>query len=328
MDLTQAISSAAVPAIIFSILIWIIDKYEREPIPLMIAAFLWGAVPAAIVSLIAEIIFGVSAFLVLGPVPTDLLNAALGAPIIEEIAKGMALLILALFFSKEFDGVLDGIVYGALIGFGFAMTENILYLVGCSNPPTVTTPVPPIDCESLAFLRTLVFGLNHALYTALTGAALGYALTKRDLRRWLVPPLGLWLAMLTHMLHNAASVVADVSGLGILGLIFAIVPDWGSILLLGVVVHLAWQRERSWLETHLPEEVSLGVISAQEYQVLMSWRRRIGAQLSALLSGGVGRAMAVRKRQFTATELAFYKERLARGEKIEGARIAQLQGSA
>lgn len=314
----QAFVAAAVPATVFSILIWILDKYEREPLPLMMGAFLWGAIPAAVGSLIAEVFFETPLLFLVGEVPTQVIGIALGAPVIEEIAKGLTLLLLVLFFSKEIDGMMDGILYGALIGFGFAMTENVLYLVGCGL-------WFGIECQSLAFLRTVVFGLNHAFYTSLTGAALGYALTKRDARRWLVPPLGLWAAMLSHMLHNLASIIDSFAELEVVGIILAVIPDWGTILLLGAVIFLAWQRERFWMEAHLPSEVAQGVISADEYQTLMSWRRRAGAQLSALLRGGWRRALAVRRRQFAATELAFYKERLARGEKIDEALLIRLR---
>ena len=54
-------------------------------------------------------------------------GAVISAPLVEESAKAIILLIF--FFAKrdEFDGVVDGIVYAAMVGLGFAMTENIQY---------------------------------------------------------------------------------------------------------------------------------------------------------------------------------------------------------
>lgn len=302
----------------FSALVWLLDKYEREPLRLLLGAFLWGAIPAAVVSLVLEVVLGVPLWLLLGDAPAEAIGVALGAPIIEELAKGAALILLALLFSREFDGVMDGIVYGALVGFGFAMTENIAYLVSCG-------PVGSVECQALAFWRTLVFGLNHAFYTALTGAAIGYAMTKRDAKRWLAPPLGLWAAMMSHMLHNLASLVGSAPGMEFLGLLLALVPDWGTVLLLGAVIFLAWERERGWMEEHLLAEIARGTLSQVEYETLMSWRRRAGAQLSALRGGGWSKAMAVRRRQFLATELAFEKARRARGENLDRKKLHALR---
>lgn len=57
----------------------------------------------------------------------------------------------------EFDGVLDGLTYGAIIGFGFAMTENFLYFIGAFSEGGF------VDLTVLIFLRAVIFGLNHTL---------------------------------------------------------------------------------------------------------------------------------------------------------------------
>ena len=57
-------------------------------------------------------------------------SAAIVAPITEEGAKGLFILLLLWFRRRVIDGVLDGIVYAGLVGVGFAFTENILYLAG------------------------------------------------------------------------------------------------------------------------------------------------------------------------------------------------------
>jgi len=53
--LLLCIVTAALPTAIYVLLLWRIDRYEREPIPLLTIAFLWGAVPAIAVSAIIEI---------------------------------------------------------------------------------------------------------------------------------------------------------------------------------------------------------------------------------------------------------------------------------
>src|SRR2546423_1696685 len=80
---------------------------------------------------------------------------------------------------------LDGIVYGSLVGIGFAMTENVLYF----GREYVQDGL--VGVGLLFYFRVVLGGLGHALYTGTTGAALGYA---REIQhRWLgllLVPLG------------------------------------------------------------------------------------------------------------------------------------------
>src|SRR5665811_423001 len=57
-------------------------------------------------------------------------SSAIVAPITEEGAKGLFVLLLLWARRHELDGILDGIVYAGMVGVGFAFTENILYLTG------------------------------------------------------------------------------------------------------------------------------------------------------------------------------------------------------
>ncbi|MEA2527315.1 MAG: protease PrsW, partial [Thermomicrobiales bacterium] len=125
--LPLSVIAAVVPALFYSWLVLRLDKYEAEPRRAIIGAFAWGAVGAILFSVIAELIFGSLLVGEVGEEGASFLTVAVGAPIIEEFFKGIALLVLLWFFRREFDNVLDGLVYGALIGLGFAMTENILY---------------------------------------------------------------------------------------------------------------------------------------------------------------------------------------------------------
>ena len=85
-------------------------------------AFFWGAVVATAAALVLQSLDQI----VLGT-PDDW-SAAIVAPITEEGAKGLFILLLLWFRRRVIDGVLDGIVYAGLVGVGFAFTENILYL--------------------------------------------------------------------------------------------------------------------------------------------------------------------------------------------------------
>ena len=98
------------PMIVYALILWWFDRYEKEPLGLLIAAFLWGAIPAVIFSIIAELVLDIPIAYFVDPVAAGVIGIAVVAPIAEEIFKGMALLLLLLFFRKEIDSPLDGII--------------------------------------------------------------------------------------------------------------------------------------------------------------------------------------------------------------------------
>jgi RsiW-degrading membrane proteinase PrsW (M82 family) len=163
-----SVLATALPTAVYLGVVWWLDRYEKEPLWLLAGAFAWGAVPAVVASLIAELIAGVPSGLLAGSFASTI-DSSLSAPIIEELVKGLAVLLIFLAFRAEFDDVLDGIVYGAMVGFGFAMTENVLYFLSAYSTGGLA------DWGAVVFLRSVVFGLNHALYTSIAGAGLGLA---------------------------------------------------------------------------------------------------------------------------------------------------------
>ena len=170
--------AAVIPTILYVLVLWWFDRYKKEQKRLLLAAFVCGAVPAIILSLIA----GTAVRSPLGDLSGltgELMSSSLLTPIVEEAIKALAVLLLFLLFHHEFDDVLDGIIYGATVGFGFAMTENPLYFGQCLR--TAGLSGLPI----MVLLRAVVFGLNHALFTSVFGAALGHMrITKTGCRRW------------------------------------------------------------------------------------------------------------------------------------------------
>jgi RsiW-degrading membrane proteinase PrsW (M82 family) len=123
-----SIAAAVIPTIVYVLILWWLDHYEKEPKRLLLAAFLWGAIPAVLLSVFAEVVLEVPLGGV-GENAIELMSSSILAPFVEEIVKGLALLGIFLLFRREFDNVLDGIIYGATVGFGFAMTENIFYFL-------------------------------------------------------------------------------------------------------------------------------------------------------------------------------------------------------
>lgn len=330
MDFTSVLSLAAVlafvPTIIYALMIWWLDRYEKEPIPLLLVAFVWGALPAIILSLVLE--SGMDTSLqVLIPLQSerDITNASLVAPIVEEAVKALILVVLFVAYRREFDNVLDGVIYGAMVGLGFAFVENVLYFSSAAYGGELGVGPPNVDeMVGLWALRSGVFGLNHSMFTAFTGAALGLA---RSLsvgwQKGLVPSFGLGIAIIFHGLHNAL-----VSAVGLLaddksnnGLVIgvclgALVSDYGGILLIMGVAIGSSIREGQVIRETLREEVALGRFTQDEYDILMSGRKRWGARWRTLTSRGFKRWRQTGRFFDLATELAFRKHRMLDGDPI------------
>lgn len=282
--------ASIVPAILYILLFYWADRYEREPKWLAAVTFLWGAIPAIIISLIAEIAVGAPFINAPGSLAENIVEGAVVAPIVEEVVKGLALLGIFYFRRQEFDGILDGIVYGALVGFGFAMTENFLYFIGALMEGGMG------ELSVLVFLRAVVFGLNHALYTGLIGMGLGLS---RNLRshvwRSLWITSGFVAAIFVHALHNLSASLVEVNTAAFLINLLIAGAGLGLTLL---TVGLAWQHERTVLLAELAPEVG-HLLSLEELNALTDhWRRP--------------HAKPVRKRQTLLVEYANRKHRYRR----------------
>lgn len=293
---------AVTPAIAYTLIIWWVDRFEREPVQLILAMFGWGALPAVILAIVLELSVDES-LRSLASSPAQLLvpiASGLTAPVVEELLKGAALLALALFLRGEFDDVLDGVVYGAVVGLGFAMSENFLYFVD-------TLSGEGANWAAIVVLRSVFFGLNHAFYTAITGAGLGLAITlRRGPPRWLLPLFGLALAMAFHVVHNWAVTLSETA---LLAFVVALVTDWGGVAVLVVIIVLALHQERRWIASELWPEVGYTLTPA-EYVTACSYGRRWRVWLQGLWQGGWRRARAASRYHHLLAELAFLKRRL------------------
>jgi RsiW-degrading membrane proteinase PrsW (M82 family) len=127
--LAASIIATVVPTIVYVFVLWWFDRYEKEPIGLLAIAFFWGAIPAVVLSIIGEVIAGVP-LSTLDAASSEMIGSSAIAPFVEESVKGLIVFVLYWIFYKEFDSPIDGIIYGALVGHGFGMTENLFYFLG------------------------------------------------------------------------------------------------------------------------------------------------------------------------------------------------------
>lgn len=317
--LLVAILGALIPTCAYTLFVWWLDRYEKEPLRLLALSFFWGAVPAALLSVLLELLFDVPIYVLGGEgIVSNLISYSFSAPVIEESAKAIALVSLWWLARREFDDVLDGIIYGAMIGLGFAFSENLFaYFLPILSQEGWGAGVINI------LLRAVIFGLNHALWTGTIGAALGYArLAHAQEERMIVPVAGWALAILLHGAHNAGATLAEyTSGLS-LG--FSLVLDWGGVFVLLAVAYLALRRESRWIERGLAEEVRRGDLTVQEFQLLRSVGKRLQTQWRARRRGGRPAHRALGRYYQCATELAFKKQHL-RSLGDEGGNLNEVQ---
>ena len=246
MNILAAFIAAAAPTAIYSLLIWWLDRYEKEPLWLIVVAFLWGSLPAIGLSILFEV--GLQVPLAESPIGPDVAAWGLAA-LVEEPIKALALIGLFVFMRHEFDGPLDGIVYGSLVGFGFSMTENLLYFLRYAG-----------NLGGLFWVRGIFFGLNHAFFTSLIGLALG-AVRFRQSRALRVGAFsfGLALAILFHALHNYATRYR------LAGLLASWLVQSSGVLVVLAIAMLSWRNERRWIEQELREEVLAGVLAPADW---------------------------------------------------------------
>ncbi len=117
---------ATAPVIIILVYIYIRDKYEKEPLGLLLKALLTGALTTIPILLVGT---WLSKYLVyFTGLQVAAYNAFIVAALNEEFFKFAALFFL-IWRHKEFDEKFDGIVYAVFVSLGFAWIENIMYVL-------------------------------------------------------------------------------------------------------------------------------------------------------------------------------------------------------
>ncbi len=267
-----------VPMFLFAYIIYWLDRYEKEPKVLLGAAFFWGVVIAAGGAFIINTVLGIGVYLFTGSeAATDLTTGSIIAPLVEESLKGLAVLIVFLFFRNEFDSILDGMIYAGITALGFAATENTYYIFDHGFNAGGWGGL-----FALVFVRVVLVGWQHPFYTAFTGIGLAVARMNRSLIvRIIAPLLGFGMAVFTHAAHNTLAALLQ----GLSGLAIGTVIDWGGWFFMFLFAIWAIHREKNLLVRHLREEIAAGRISEAHYRTATSSWAQVRARLSAFTSG-------------------------------------------
>ena len=285
------------------------DRFEPEPWWLILAAFVWGAIFATLGGGISSSMAQsfTSALFHASPKAMDVVGATVFAPVFEESFKGIGVALIALISAlglRELDGPLDGAIYGGVVGLGFTLTEDILYVANQFATNGFGGFVV------LLFLRTVLLGLSHCTFTACTGLGFGIA---TEAKSWLVkigaPVFGFGCAMAMHAMHNF---LPTFFGDG--GLVLMLLISWAIDILFFVLLALLVVRDRSIVVRELFGEVG-HLLHPKELQLVSSYFSLGFKNWAILFSRGWAAFSERRQKQLQLVELAFLKSRRRRGER-------------
>ncbi|MDQ1741092.1 MAG: protease PrsW [Pseudonocardiales bacterium] len=286
--------TAAAMAVVVACYFWL-DRWEPEPSRLLLLAFLWGASVAIVVSLVLELasseVLGRGVVLVLV------------GPAIEEAAKGAFLLVMLTGARRrEFDGVVDGLVYAGFAAVGFAFVEDIGYVAQSFSQGTEATVATVV-------LRLVLAPFAHPLFTSMIGLGVGLAVSRpQQPARWRYPLIGYLAAVTLHALWNG-SLTFGFAGY-LLVYVVIMVPVFLAALL---IARHHRRRERDVVRRQLPELVYYRLITPAEAGWLDSIAARRAWLRAVTARSGKAGALALRDFQAAATELAFLRDRVQRG---------------
>ena len=305
---------ALLPVPLLVALILYVDRLEPEPRALLAGIFGAGAGIAVITALLgralhrsmittpdlephSSVAVAVSA------------GAAIGGALVAETLNGLVLLALLASRRTEIDGVEDGVVYGSMVGLGFALVANV-YAYGVAWNS---------GAGALAeeFARRGIFGpVFQALFTSLIGIGVAYAAARpRGIDRNLAIVAGWVAAVVLDALWNHS--VSEAGGrLQVTYLIlFAVL-----VVIIGVVI-ADRRRVILLITSFLPDFEDPEVVTVEDIRMLASLRwRRLGRQWARLNLGIAGK-QAMTQYQLAATELAMACRRKSLGQTTEEAYV-------
>lgn len=291
---------AVIPVPAYVMLALWLDRYEAEPPQVLAQTFAWGASVAIFLSLLVNTYAEGLVASVFGPGAADVFGNVIAAPVVEEMAKGFALLALFVEMEDEFDGVVDGVVYASMVGLGFAMVENIHYYGAALNAGLESS-------LSTFVVRGMMAPFAHPFFTAMLGIGLGLAREAHGGRRVGPPFVGLCAAV---ALHAAWNIAASVEGWFVAAYAGIMVPAFIGVLGL---IYLSLKRESRVIRQHLDPLVAERVLTPEELERLCSVALRLRASYDAWRIGGTARWNERREMHQVASELAFHRWRVARG---------------
>ncbi len=236
----------------------LLDRYDPEPWYALLGSLAWGGIVACGFSaVINSAVMGFAQLI--DPQLGEVLGAVISAPFVEEGFKCLGIWGVAFFLKREFDGVVDGIIYAVFTAIGFAAVENVIYYSEAMQQGA--------DILAMTvFLRGVLGPWAHPVYTSMFGIAMGISReTRSPAVKYMAPFFGYMGAVMLHMIWNASATFGQ-------GIPFLLLfPLWlifvvGFLIMIGFLV----RRRGKIIRENLLDEVALGTIDRGELELVCS----------------------------------------------------------
>ncbi|NLO28373.1 MAG: PrsW family intramembrane metalloprotease [Actinobacteria bacterium] len=267
------LAATAVPA---GLIIYRFDQFEPEPVSMIAIALIWGGVIALTFASVAN--SAMLSFLqhVMPALTVDSWGAAIVAPVNEELYKGAGLVLMYLMARAEFDGLMDGLIYGAMIGLGFQVVENIQYFMLAASESAGGEIGAVV---SMYFLRVVLSGLySHVLFSGLMGFGFAYFVTRKG-QEPLTKRLGVFAlfaaaSWAAHFVWNSPWLESLTGGDAASLTLGIIIKGLPFLVFLAILAMFARRREGKAFARLMAGEVGTDTVTKEEFQILRSGRRR------------------------------------------------------
>ena len=243
--------------LVYLILPRLLDRYDPEPWYALLMALAWGAIAACGISALINSVVQAA----IGGQTGAVVGLVVSAPVVEEAMKGMLVLGYFYFLRREFDGVVDGIIYATFVAIGFAAVENVIYYARAGLEAQD-------EALQVSFiLRGVLTPWAHPLFTSMTGIGVGMAReTSKPWVRFVAPVAGYCGAVTLHAIWNGVTTLPFGGVIACLML-----PLWLMFVIAFIVIVAVLVRRRGKIiRAHLIDEVALGHLSQAELDLVAS----------------------------------------------------------
>jgi RsiW-degrading membrane proteinase PrsW (M82 family) len=299
--------------VVFVLAIAALDLLEPEPPAFLAAAALWGGLVATWVGDVANDAINTIVAHLVDPAFALRWSDAIAGPASEEVLKGLGVVVVILIAPRQVNTVLDGFVYGAMVGLSFQVVENFhKTMIAIEN--AIFVNVDPVGEVQNLFVERGVFGgvFSHAIWSGIVGLGVAYVVVgTRGTRatRALLAVGALLAAAGFHAVWNAPQFVAhtldDLIARGV-------VIGLPALLLLAILVGFALLRDARWIDAILQSEEPL--VSADERRELVTFAARHRAVWKEWRGSGWRAAARLRRRQRAQIRLAVAAARWPAGD--------------
>jgi len=297
----STITTTVLVVVVYFWVVRLIDMNEKEPLWAMALLFALGSGAAVVLPWLA---------------PADVLAlSVVPAAALKELARflaiGAGIYAITVYGRirgwQEFNGTMDGIVYGACAGLGFAVaTELRAELIFGA------VPLPGASVGLLAgFVRIALFGMADGVLGALIGAGIGASTDARSpVARALFPVAAVAAAVAAHV-GFVTLAHGDALG-GTAGLVRSYAAMALPVIALAIVIIVALRAERAAIRRQLPAEADTGVVTPDDLALLLDGVARTKAYWQELVRGRLTRWANLRELHNRQVQLALIKDKAAR----------------